>query len=281
MKEKIQTASLSVLSNTLLITMKLIVGIISKSVSILSEAIHSSLDLIAAIIAFFSVRISDNPPDKVHPYGHGKIENISGVVEGILILVAAGWIITEAAKRLSHPGELEALGWGTAVMAVSAIVNLFVSRQLYKTAKKTDSIALEADALHLKTDVYTSVGVCAGLLLMWITKLYWLDPIIAIAVALLIIKESVVLMKNAFAPLVDTSLSDEEVSVIREIVKKHSLQLHSLKTRKSGSYRFADFHLEMQGTVPLETAHLTCDIIENEIKEQIRNIELTIHVEPV
>ena len=154
--KKIMVARLSVISNSLLIAMKLIVGIISGSVSILSEAIHSSMDLVAAIIAFFAVRISDTPPDSKHPYGHGKIENISGVIEGILILVAAVIIIVESIKKLLGGHSLpQAVGTGALVMVVSGIVNIIVSRRLYKVARETGSLALEADALHLKTDVYT------------------------------------------------------------------------------------------------------------------------------
>ena len=159
MNAKVKIARLSIISNTLLIIMKLAAGILSGSVSIISEAIHSSMDLVAAIIAFFSVKVSDNPPDSRHPYGHGKIENISGVIEAILIFIAAIWIIVEAVKKLlGEKIELDSIAIGSAVMIVSAIVNIIVSRRLYKVARETNSVALEADALHLKTDVYTSAG---------------------------------------------------------------------------------------------------------------------------
>ncbi|HYW95165.1 MAG TPA: cation diffusion facilitator family transporter, partial [Bacteroidales bacterium] len=166
---KARVASLSVLSNSVLIAMKVTAGTLSGSVSIISEAIHSSMDLVAAIIAFFSVRASGKPPDKEHPYGHGKYENISGVIEAGLIFIAAGWIIYEAVKKLSGEQYVESLGIGSLVMLISAGVNAIVSSRLYNVAKKTDSIALEADALHLKTDVYTSLGVAGGLMLIWIT----------------------------------------------------------------------------------------------------------------
>ena len=190
MKVKVRIARLSVISNTVLIIMKLAVGLISGSVSIISEAIHSTMDLLAAIIAFFTVRVSDTPPDAKHPYGHGKYENISGVIEAILIFIAAVWIVFEAIKKIIHPGEIESIGFGSLVMFISAIINTLVSRQLYKVARKTNSLALEADALHLKTDVITSLGVGLGLLLIWITGLTYLDPVVAILVALLIFWES-------------------------------------------------------------------------------------------
>jgi cation diffusion facilitator family transporter len=291
MKEKVKTARLSILSNSLLILMKLIVGLLGNSVSIISEAIHSGMDLLASIIAFLSVKISDTPPDDEHPYGHGKYENVSGVIEAVLIFIAAGWIIFEAIKKLTEPGnELENLGLGTLVMLISAIVNTLVSRQLYKVAKKTDSIALEADALHLKTDVYTSLGVASGLLIMWLadmglfgnnTHLHIIDPLIALGVAMLILKESYVLLTNAYAPLLDTSLSDEEIKTIKDVIASHSLSFHNLKTRKSGQFRFADLHLELPPNIKLQKAHDLCDEIEAEIKTKINNMDINIHVEPL
>jgi len=281
MNEKVKTARLSIISNSSLIVMKLLAGLISGSVSIISEAIHSGMDLLAAIIAFFSVKMSDNPPDREHPYGHGKFENVSGVVEAVLIFIAAGWIIYEAVHKIIAPGPIENIGIGAAVMAVSAIVNFLVSRRLYQVAKKTDSIALEADALHLKTDVYTSVGVAAGLLLILITGWNFLDPIVAIMVAMLIIKESFILLRNAFFPLLDSSLSGEETLIISEVIQKRGITFHQLRTRKSGKYRFADFHLELPENMALRDVHRICDEIEHEIKHRISTIEVQIHVEPV
>ena len=234
MNKKVRVAALSVMSNTTLIIMKIIVGIITGSVSILSEAIHSAIDLLAAVIAFFSVKISDTEPDERHPYGHGKFENMSGVIEGFLIFVAAGWIIFEAVKKLSGVEPIDNIGWGSLVMFVSGTVNIIVSRRLYKVAKETDSVALEADALHLKTDVITSFGVGIALLLMHFTHYYILDPIIAILVALFIVRESYELMRRAFSPLLDTALSNEELAEIVEILSKMKVNYHDLKSRKAG-----------------------------------------------
>jgi cation diffusion facilitator family transporter len=279
--KKIQTARLSIISNTSLILLKLGAGIVSGSVSIISEAIHSTMDLLAALIAFFSIKASGKQPDKRHPYGHGKIENISGVIEGLLIFVAAAWIIYEAVHKITQKTPIESLGWGVLVMLISAVVNLIVSRRLYQVAKETDSIALEADALHLKTDVYTSAGVGVGLGLIWLTGWHFLDPIIAILVALLIIKEAYVLISNAFAPLLDASLTEDEEKIIVEAVLIHGLKHHNLKTRKSGHYRFAEFHLEMSPEISLGQVHTICDEIEEYIKKHIPYIEVNIHVEPV
>jgi cation diffusion facilitator family transporter len=275
MNAKVKVARLSVVSNTLLIILKLVVGIITGSVSIISEAIHSSMDLVAAIIAFFSVRLSDNPPDKRHPYGHGKFENISGVIEALLIVTAAIWIIVESVKKL-FGGEiiLEKIWIGSLVMAVSAIVNIFVSKRLYKVARETGSVALEADALHLKTDVYTSIGVAVGLILILLTNIRWLDPIVAILVALFIIIESYSLLSRAFLPLLDIAWSDEEINGLQKRLKKMGVHYHNLRTRKAGNYRFIDLHLE----IPADES--VGNMIEDKLMAVYKNLTVTIHVEP-
>jgi cation diffusion facilitator family transporter len=278
---KVNVARLSILSNSLLIIMKLTVGIISGSVSIISEAIHSSMDLIAAIIAFFSVRVSDNPPDSRHPYGHGKIENISGVIEAILIFIAAAWIIVEAVRKLlGEKIELESVALGSLVMIISALVNTFVSRRLYKVARETRSVALEADALHLKTDVYTSLGVALGLGLILITGINWLDPLVAILVALFIIRESYMLLSKAFTPLLDTAWAENEITELEDTLKKMDVNYHDLRTRVAGNYRFLDLHIQIPEDVSVGSAHNYCDRIENELTNNYENLTVTIHVEP-
>jgi cation diffusion facilitator family transporter len=281
MNAKIKIARLSVASNTLLIVMKLAVGIISGSVSIISEAIHSSMDLVAAIIAFFSVRVSDTPPDSRHPYGHGKIENISGVIEAILIFVAAGWIIFEAIRKLTG-GEivLEKIWIGSVVMIISAAINTYVSRRLYKVARETRSVALEADALHLKTDVYTSAGVAAGLGLILLTNIKWLDPAVAILVALFIIRESFNLLKKAFTPLLDTAWSDDEKEVLEKKLTELKVNYHDLRTRVAGNYRFIDIHILIPKEESVGNAHKYCDEIEERLMATFENLNVTIHVEP-
>jgi cation diffusion facilitator family transporter len=281
MNVKVKVARLSVISNTLLILMKVVVGIISGSVSILSEAIHSGMDLVAAIIAYFSVRMSDTPSDSGHPYGHGKIENVSGVIEAVLIFAAAFWIIYEAIKKILHPGEVESIGWGSLVMLISAGINWLVSRRLYKVALQTESVALEADALHLKTDVYTSLGVAVGLCLIWITNIHLLDPIVAILVALLILKESYNLMQRAFNPLLDSAWEKEEYNRLIRVLDELSVSYHNLKTRKAGQFRFVDFHLEMQSDTKLGNVHSFCDSIEARLQKEFSNLEVTIHAEPL
>ncbi len=283
-KQKTGAARLSILSNLFLIIIKVVAGVLSGSVSIISEAIHSGMDLMAAIIAFFSVKVSSNPPDRKHPYGHGKIENISGVVEAMLILVAAVWIIYEAVHKLMKPEPVGSLGIGFAVMLMSGLVNFFVSRKLYRVAKKTDSLALEADALHLKTDVYTSLGVALGLALLWLTGLHWLDPVVAILVALLILFESFSLLKKAYRPLLDTNLPENELNIVKTAIEKHlkpGMSFHQLRTRRSGHFKYVDLHLEVPGETTVAVSHRICDDIEAEIRRELEDTEVHIHIEPL
>lgn len=282
--KKVKVAMISILSNATLIILKIVAGVLSGSVSIISEAIHSSMDLIASIIAFFAVKFSSKPADEDHPYGHGKIENVSGVIEGLLIFVAAFLIIMEAIKKLIEPNhgvEISFIAIG--VMLFSAIANTFVSKLLYKVAKEEDSIALEADALHLKTDVYTSLGVSVGLILIKLTGFAILDPIVAILVALLIIKESWVLCRNAFSPLLDTKLSDSEENKILCVMSKYKndiLDYHKLRTRKSGNIKLVDFHMTVNEELTVKESHALCEKIENDLEQEFKNININIHIEP-
>ncbi len=282
MSKKVKFARLSIFSNSFLILIKVIAGVLSGSVSILSEAIHSGVDLIASCIAFFSLKVADKPADREHPYGHGKFENISGVIEGVLIFMAAGWIIYEAIYKIFQSDYvIVRMELGILVMGFSAVVNLFVSRKLYRVAKDTDSVALEADALHLKTDVYTSLGILLALILIHFTQWYLIDPIIAIMVALLIIKEAYRLLKVAYAPLLDSSLNADEVKIIEDILDEYTLHYHNLKTRKAGQYRFAEMHIELPSNMSLKEVHDMCDDIETKIKSKLGFIEINIHVEPL
>jgi len=281
MNVKVSIARLSLISNTCLIIMKLVVGIISGSVSIISEAVHSSMDLIAAVIAFFAVKVSDNPPDSRHPYGHGKIENISGVIEALLIFIAAVWIIIEAIKKLLGAAiELDSIGIGSLIMVISAAINIYVSGKLYKVARETKSVALEADALHLKTDVFTSLGVAAGLGLIMITGINWLDPVVAILVALFIFHEAFKLLKRAYTPLLDEAWEDNDIDDLKKELNNLNVNFHELRTRVAGNYRFLDLHIFMPKDLSVENAHHYCDMIEEKLTTKFENLNVTIHVEP-
>ena len=287
---KTAVAALSVVSNTVLILLKIVVGLVIGSVAVMSEAIHSGVDLIAALIALFAVRKASVAADERHPYGHGKFENISGTIEALLIFLAAVWIIYSASRKLMKPQELEAPSWGVLVMLVSAIVNVIVSRRLFKVGKETDSVALQADAWHLRTDVYTSLGVMFGLLVIWVggrvwpeAHLGWIDPVVAILVAMMIMKAAYDLTKEAARDLLDVSLPNADVDWIPAFVKNNwpvVRSFHRLRTRKAGSNRFIDFHLAVDDHMSVGQAHELGDQIVVAIKERLPDSRVHIHVEP-
>lgn len=281
---KSRAALLSILSNTILVVFKLAVGIMMQSVSVISEAVHSGIDLMAAVIAWFSIRESGKPADDEHRFGHGKIENVAGTIEALLIFGAAVYIIIKAAmKIISGTVEVEALGSGAAVMALSAMANYFVSRHLLKVARRTDSVALEADAMHLRTDVYTSIGVLAGLIAIKLTGIHLLDPLVAIGVALIIIKAAYDLTRNAFFPILDVRLPDAEEQIILDVLKGHPgkvLEYHKLRTRKSGNIRQIDMHLLVPKGLTVGEAHSLSHEITRQIEKSLPDSQILVHIEP-
>jgi cation diffusion facilitator family transporter len=289
-QRKERVAFLSVISNTSLVVIKLVVGVLIGSVSVMSEAIHSGVDLIAAVIALYSVKTSSRPADSKHSFGHGKIENISGTVEALLIFVAAGWIIWEAVHKLLAPRPLESVGWGVVVMLISAVTNVYVSRMLFKVGKETDSIALLADGWHLLTDVYTSVGVMVSLAVIWAGKFLfhdfrfdWLDPVAAIGVACLIIKAAWDLTWQSSGGLMDETLPPEEQEEIHRLIcsqlpKVHGY--HKLRTRKAGHFRFIEVHIQLDAGMSVEAAHQISQDIERLIQESFLHATITVHTEP-
>lgn len=291
-KQKTAAAWLSVTSNVTLVVLKIIIGLLIGSVSVISEAIHSAVDLLAAVIALVAVKQSGREADETHPFGHGKIENISGTIEAILIFVAAGWIIYEAALKIIHPHEIETPGWGVLVMAVSAGVNYLVSGVLFRVGKKTDSIALQADGWHLRTDVWTSLGVMAGLMIIWAgdaffprlgDSLHLVDPVAAIAVALLIIHAAWKLTMDSARDLIDSQLPPDEQDWIRQLLddaKPEVKNYHRLRTRKAGSQRFVEFHMRVDPQMTVQESHLLAHAITDRLKNRFPGASVTIHVEP-
>ncbi|MCL1694907.1 MULTISPECIES: cation diffusion facilitator family transporter [unclassified Lysinibacillus] len=276
-------AFLSVISNFTVVLLKIIVGLFTGSVAILSEAIHSLLDLLASFIAFLSVRISSRPADKEHPYGHGKVENISGTIETLLIFVAGIWIIYECIHKIITPTPIKLPVLGILVMLFGALINFFVSRIVYRTAKNTNSVAMKSNALHLLTDVYTSLGVALSLLIVHLTGWYILDPIIGIILACYIMTEAFKLMKETFPPLMDARLSTEEEEQIIQIIesfKDEYIEYHDFRTRRSGAEEYIDFHLVVASNESIETVHDLCDRIEEQINSIFSQANILIHLEP-
>lgn len=281
---KLRAASLSVVSNASLTLLKLIIGAWGGSVSILSEAVHSATDLVASGIALFSVRASDTPPDPEHPYGHGKIESISGLAEAMLIFAAAAYILYEVGMRLRSPAptKYHALTVGIAVMAVSMTANFLISRYLFYVARETDSQALRADASHLHADVLTSMGVFVGLVLVRVTGLVWLDSLVAAVVACVLLVTAYRLSRDAVQLLLDIRLPATEEMAIRVILENDArvLGYHKLRTRKSGSQRHADVHVQLEDDCTLVYAHQVAEELEDAIRDALPSIFVNIHIEP-
>lgn len=279
---KQQAALLSIISNSTLIIIKIAAGLLMHSVGVISEAIHSSIDLIASLVAFLSIKASIKPEDEEHPFGHGKYENISGFVEAILIFFAAVLIIYAAIKKIISGFYVEKLSAGIAVMFAASLINAIISFVLFRISKKTNSIALKADAMHLLTDVYTSMGVAIGLIVIKFTKLNILDPIIAIFVALIIIKAAIGLTKETLNDLADSSLPPKELQEIIDIVKSNSevTSFHKLRTRKSGPKREIDIHLRVNSDYSIVQAHDVSHEIEKQITDRFPGAHVVIHLEP-
>ena len=287
---KARAALLSIFSNSALIAAKLAVAVLTGSVSILSEALHSGMDLAAAAMAFFSVRAADKPADRAHPFGHGKFESVSGAAEGALILLAAGLIIHSSVVRIvSGEHNLRFPAAGAAVMAFSVLVNTIVSTRLMRIARKTSSIALEADAWHLRTDVYTSAGVFAGMAFLTAAgKFGWhwaahIDGFLAISIALVILRAGWGITRQSYHHLVDRALPEDEHDRLVSLLQSHYkefVDFHSLRTRLAGNQRHIDFHLLLPPKMPLEEAHNLCDHLEADIHALLPRSEVLIHPEP-
>lgn len=284
--EKKFAAFLSIVSNTTLIILKFLAGFISGSISIISEAIHSMSDLLASVLAFFSVSKSCIPADEDHQFGHGKYEDFSGLIEGALIIIAAFYIIYEATEKILNPskGMIET-NIAMAVMFFSVITNIAVSLYLFKIAKKTDSIALFANAEHLRTDVYSSFAVFLGLLAIKITHINVLDPVIAIIVAVIIMGAGYNICKKSANNLVDGTLPKEEINIINEIIdsytNNHKIKLKNIKTRKAGMTREIELTLLVDSTKSIKEGHKLCDEIEDKIQDKLENSSFLIHLEPL
>ena len=282
--KKVATA-LSVLSNLLLIIMKLITGFVTGSVSIVSEAIHSSSDFIASVIAFYAVHKADEPADNEHQFGHGKYEDAAGFAEGTLIIIAALYIIYEALKKLSGiEAPMNNSVTGIIVMLVSVFVNIFISSYLFKVAKNTNSIAIYSDAEHLKTDVLSSFTVLIGLIIIKYTGLHVIDSLIAITVALIIIYTGYKICRETLNALLDYSLPEKDITDIKTIIKNNKIkgisEIKEIKTRKSGKDKEIVITVTVSAEMTVGLAHSLCDDLENEIEKALGNTKITIHIEP-
>lgn len=287
--EKRQAALSSVLAAIFLTAFKIIVGAVTGSLGILAEAAHSALDLIAALVTLFAVRFSDRPADEEHRYGHGKIENFSALIEAVLLLITSAWIIYEAVQRLFFDNvEVDASFWAFLVMAISITVDYNRSRLLLRTARKHNSQALEADALHFSTDIWSSSVVIVGLigvkLSEWFPGLTFLDKtdaIAAIVVAIIVVFVSLQMGKRTVLTLLDTApekLSDEVKAAVKTV--PGVVECHRVRVRPSGPYLFIDAHVALAGNPPLSEAHDMVLKIEEAIHQIAPRADVVVHADP-
>lgn len=283
-RTKSGAAALSIASNALLIAIKLAAGAITGSIAIVTEAVHSLIDLVASVIAFVSVRKADEPADADHPYGHEKVESLAATIEGLLILVGAGIIVFEATHRLVVGSQVETLGVGMAVMGFSVLANLFVSTVLSRQAKAHESPALEGDAAHLRADALTSAGVLLGLGLVQITGNAAFDSITALAVAGAIVLAGIRIVRRSSGVLVDEALPDEEMDRIEAAIAAARTPevagYHKLRARRAGSRRYIDLHVQYRSGTSLERAHELAHAMRDSIEDDIPRAEVLIHAEP-
>ena len=280
------TAGLSITSNVILSVLKIITGVISGSLSIISEAIHSLTDLFASVLTLFSVMKSSLPADSDHPYGHGKYEDMAGFIEGSLIILASVFIIIEASKKIILGIHINTENdICIAVMFIAVLFNIIISSLLFKVAKETNSISLYADGEHLRTDVYSSMGVMIGLILIKITGHTVLDPIIAILVAGIIFRAGYTILKKAGSNLLDHSLPEESINDIRKVIDNYSsdiiLKLKSIKARQVGPTMDIDIILQFPNDTTICECHKVCDGIEKQICLIYPNCSISIHSEPI
>src|SRR5262245_19182435 len=275
---------LSILAAVLTIGLKSAAYYITGSVGLLSDAAESGVNLLAAVTALLSLWYAARPVDPSHTYGHEKIEFFSSGLEGTLILVAAAGIAWYAVRRLFVPEALHSLDLGTLIALVASLVNFGVAQVLLRVGRKYGSIVLEADGRHLMTDVWTSVGVVAGLALVWLTNLQFLDPLIALAMAANIVWTGFDLVRRSFNGLMDHALPVEEQDRVRAAIEAHlepGMDYHALRTRQAGSRRFADFHLLVPGLYTVRRAHDVANRIEAAVRAALPNLEATVHIEPI
>ena len=266
-----------------LIVFKVVVGVITGSISVLAQAADSFLDLFAITITFFAVVVAARPADEEHPFGHGKVENIAAVAQAALIFAAGGLIIYSAIRRIITGATLELTEAGIGMMLVSIIVSVFLSKYLLKVAKTTDSVAFEANARNIAADVYSAAGVLVGLIIIRFTGLAIIDPIIALLVSLVIFKSGYDVMKKSFGGLIDVKLPEDEENIVKSAIMEHIGELvdfHALRTRKAGRQRYIDLHLVMPKNISIEKAHQMCDHLERDIKSKLQHASVMIHVEP-
>jgi cation diffusion facilitator family transporter len=280
----IRYAWLSIAAAALIILLKAYAYWVTDSVGLLSDALESVVNLVSACAMLIALTIAARPADEDHPYGHDKAEYFSSGLEGGLILFAAAGIAWAAIDRLLHPRELQQMGLGLAVSFAASVVNFAVARILLSAGRQHESITLEADARHLMTDVWTSIGVLVGVGAVAVTEWGWLDPAVALAVAVNIVWTGTDLLRRSALGLMDTALPPVEQEAIRAILdgyREGGIHYHALRTRRSGARRFVSMHVLVPGAWTVRRGHDLAESIESRIRERLKNTTITIHLEPL
>lgn len=283
-KTKTRATAVSIGSNSCLIAAKVAAGILTGSVGILSDAIHSLMDLIASLIAFASVRKADEPADPTHRYGHQKLEDLAASSQALLLLMGAAFIGFEAVRRLIQGGRVSSVGAGIAVAGVAAVVNLLISRYVRRTGRETGSAALDANAADLRTDAFVSLGVLVALALVAITGQGWIDPVVGLLVAGAVSSTGVRILVKASRRLADESLPEDELRALRAVIESFLggdvVGYHDLRARHVGSSHQVDLHLQFAAGTSLEQAHLTSHNLQDAIVERLPDTTVLVHLEP-
>jgi cation diffusion facilitator family transporter len=281
---KTRAATVSIVSNSFLITIKVAAGLLTGSVGILSDAIHSLMDLIASAVAFASVRKADEPADASHRYGHQKLEDLAAGAQAFLLLLGAAFVAFEAIRRLVNGGTVTSLGVGIAVVAVAAVTNLVVSAYLARAGRATGSAALGANAADLRTDAFVSLGVLVSLVAIKITGAHWIDPVVGLLVAVAISITGIRILLDSGRRLADETLPEQELGQIRDVIGsflgEEVVGFHDLRARHVGTQHQVDFHLQFASGTSLERAHKVSHDLQEEIVRQLPGTTVLIHLEP-
>lgn len=276
-----RAALLSIISNTGLVIVKITAGLVTGSISVLAEGIQSTVDILASLMIYASLRVAERPADRDHPYGHGKFESLTSAVQMLLILGSTTFILYQAYGRLLHP-RMPDVDWGIAAMGLAVVVDLGISSYIHRVARQTESLALEAEAQHLRSDMYASAGVLLGLIAVRLTGWAPLDPIIAALLTVIVIATAIRLMGASLRPLLDQSLPAEEEALIRRTLDADDrvMGYHRLRTRQAGTQRHVDVHVMLEDSLTLSEGHAIGEEIERAIRKTLPNLDVVVHVEP-
>lgn len=280
---KLRAARASIATAGGLALIKLVTGLLTGSMAVLASAVDSLLDILMSGVNYLAIRQADQPADQSHPFGHGKFETLATLIQSMVITISGAWIIFESIRRLIHGAELTRIGGGIGVLLFSTIASWLIAGYLRKTAKATDSSALQADSLHFAMDVYTNLALLAGLIVIYFIHIPWLDAALSVLVGLYILYEAVKLIRHGLRDVLDVELPESLRRRIADLIEAQGDDLigfHNLRTRRAGSQKIMDFHLTVCKHLTVDEAHAIADQLEQRIESEIPGSDVTIHIEP-